>query len=522
MAGVKRNYQWAVLALFLIAVSAAITWQKIAGLGFPTRPDMTTETWSIQAKVELERRGGPVKVALRLPSSPPGYVVAEEHYISRGFGLTIDDSSNARQADWAIRRLPEDRTLYYRARITQGGKRTEIAGPPAYPAVPELQEPFRTALIDIVTEVRQASADTRTFTAAMLAKLNSATPNESVALFLSEVHGPQDRIELIQTLLAGARIPTLQIHGFVPDGDIRRVDLQTLVGVYNDQQWLVFDPRDGRQGLPERFFIWSTGSPQLVAADGAQVRDFQVSVRKQMVSSLELASERAAAERVGVGQVSILQLPIQTQAVYEILLLVPFGILVIVIMRNVVGFSSFGTFAPVLIALAFRETELLRGLALFVLIVAMGLFFRFYLERLRLLLVPRLAAVVTIVVLLMTVISIVSNHYGIDTGLSVSLFPMIIISMVIERMSVVWEERGALTSIREGIGSLVMAALAYVVMSIDMLGYWVAVFPEVNLAVLGLIIMLGRYTGFRVTELFRFRQLDPTPGASVPDKPRSD
>jgi len=188
-------------------------------------------------------------------------------------------------------------------------------------------------------------------------------------------------------------------------------------------------------------------------------------------------------------------------------LLVPFGIFVIVILRNFIGFSSFGTFAPVLIALAFRETELLKGIILFTLIVSLGLFFRFYLERLRLLLVPRLAAVVTIVVLLMTMISIISHQMGVETGLSVSLFPMVIISMIIERMSVVWEERGALTSIREGLGSILMAALAYLVMSMDILTYWVTVFPEVDLIILGVIIASGRYTGFRLSELVRFRQL---------------
>ena len=208
-----------------------------------------------------------------------------------------------------------------------------------------------------------------------------------------------------------------------------------------------------------------------------------------------------------IGKISILQLPVQTQSVYQVLLLVPFGILVIVFLRNFIGFSSFGTFAPVLIALSFRETDLLKGILLFILLVSLGLFFRFYLERLRLLLIPRLAAVVTIVVLLMTTISIISDQLGVETGLSISLFPMVIISMVIERMSVVWEERGALTSIREGFGSLMMAALAFLVMSMDILAYWVTVFPEVNLIVLGFIVASGRYTGFRMTELVRFRKL---------------
>jgi hypothetical protein len=232
-----------------------------------------------------------------------------------------------------------------------------------------------------------------------------------------------------------------------------------------------------------------------------------------MKSMLELAQQRAELQDSRVRFISILPLPIQTQAVYEVLLLIPFGILVIVLLRNFIGFSSFGTFAPVLIALAFRETELAQGVLLFILIVSMGLFFRFYLERLRLLLVPRLGAVVTIVVLLMTAISIVSNQLGLETGLSVSLFPMVIISMVIERMSVVWEERGAFTAIREGAGSLVMAALAFLAMSIDILRYWVSVFPEINFVVLGVIIAIGRYTGFRLLELIRFRNLAGAGGA---------
>jgi hypothetical protein len=84
---------------------------------------------------------------------------------------------------------------------------------------------------------------------------------------------------------------------------------------------------------------------------------------------------------------------------------------------------------------------------------------------------------------------------------------MVIISMVIERMSVGWEERGAAPSIREGLGSLLMAALAYLVISKYILDSWVSVFPEINLVVLGIIIALGRYTGFRLTELIRFKSL---------------
>ena len=510
----KRNRQWVSLSLVLIGIGAVIIAYKVVRLGYPPLPDTESVAWSLQARLQLEPDKGAVRASLLLPARPSGYTIAQENFISRGFGLTLEEEVLTRQADWAIRRLREPKTLYYRALVIPDTKHRSYASRPDYPPKPELEEPYATALDDIVEEVRAESADTETFTAAMLARLTGAEPDENMDLFLADVSGRKDKIRLAQTLLAGAHIPTLQVHGLILDEDAQRADIATLLAVFNGDDWLVFNTSTGHQGLPSNFFIWWTGDRELVTVSGAHIKDFQISEKRRMKSTLELAQQRAELQESRMRYLSILQLPIQTQAVYEILLLIPFGILVIVLLRNFVGFSSFGTFAPVLIALAFRETELLKGIVLFTIIVSLGLFFRFYLERLRLLLVPRLAAVVTIVVLLMTVMSIVSHQLGIETGLSVSLFPMVIISMVIERMSVVWEERGAWTSIKEGIGSLAMAALCFVAMSIDILAYWVTVFPEVNLIVLGLIVALGRYTGFRLLELRRFRQLALKPPAA--------
>ena len=128
-------------------------------------------------------------------------------------------------------------------------------------------------------------------------------------------------------------------------------------------------------------------------------------------------------------------------------------------------------------------------------------------ERLRLLLVPRLSAVLIVVVLLMLFISMTSHRLGMETGLSVALFPMVIIAMTIERMSVVWEERGASDAIRAGLGSLVIAVVAYVLMGMAWLEHLVFTFPELLLVILAVVVLAGRYTGYRLTELQRFRAL---------------
>lgn len=503
----SKNRQWIVLSLFLLLLGSLIFAYKVIWLGFPALPDLTSEVWMVQVRLEIQPEDGPVRASLILPSRSSGYTVSRENFISRGFGLTVEEDLFRRQADWAIRHLPESKTLYYRAMVMPDTQTTRFAKKPEPPQLPVMEEPFASALTDIVKEVQAESADIESFTAAVLSRLSRNTVDENTALFLSDVETPLEMARLAKTLLAAAEIPSLLVHGVMLQSDIQRAPVHTMLAVYDGDDWLLFDPASGHQGIPDGFMIWWRDDEIMATVSGASLQDVQISIKRRTESALDLATQRAELKHSRIGKLSVLQLPVQTQTVYELLLLVPFGILVIVVLRNFIGFSSFGTFAPVLIALAFRETELLKGILLFTLIVSLGLFFRFYLERLRLLLVPRLAAVVTIVVLLMTSISMISYQLGIETGLSVSLFPMVIISMVIERMSVVWEERGAATSIREGLGSLLMAALAYLVISIDILAYWVSVFPEINLVVLGIIIALGRYTGFRLTELIRFKSL---------------
>jgi len=180
---------------------------------------------------------------------------------------------------------------------------------------------------------------------------------------------------------------------------------------------------------------------------------------------------------------------------------------VVVFMRTIIGLPCFGTFMPVLIALAFRETDLLWGIGLFCLIVGAGLLLRFYLNNLRLLLVARLASVLTLVVLIMLGISLLSNELGLVQGFSIALFPIVIMTMVIERMSITWDESGPLEAFTQGLGSLAIAVVSFLVMNNDHLQYLIFVFPELLLIVLALCLIMGSYTGYRLNELFRFRDL---------------
>ena len=79
--------------------------------------------------------------------------------------------------------------------------------------------------------------------------------------------------------------------------------------------------------------------------------------------------------------------------------------------------------------------------------------------------------------------------------------------MTIERMSITWEENGAQIALLQGLGSLIVASLGYMLMTNDHLTYLMFVFPELLLVILGISLWMGRYTGYRLSELFRFREM---------------
>lgn len=503
----KKFSHWLILCVLLMLSGTAIMAYKVSVLGYPIKPGQQEDSWTVQARVELKPGEGPVKVALKLPAQSPGFARLQEDYISRGFGLSITDEQWSREANWAIRRVKGRQVLYYRGIFYRDSGLQELAPKPDYPPVPQLEEPFQTAMLAVVDDVRRHSADIASFTRKLLTRLNEPVPSEEMRLFLNAPDYRDNKVRIARTLLAGARIPTHQINGILlSDLEQRATPVQWLA-VHNEQRWIYFDPATGQQGQPSHLLMWWLGEESAAHVEGGTLKDLQWSVRRNDIGALELAQQRARDHQSALAEVSLLNLPLQTQLVYSVLLLVPVGGLVIVFMRNVIGVRSFGTFMPVLIALAFRETGLLAGIILFAVVVALGLSFRFYLERLRLLLVPRLTAVLTIVVILMVAVSIVSDRLGIEVGLSVGLFPMVILTMVIERMSIVWEERSPYDAFLEGTGSMLIAALTYLVMGLEIIQYQAFVFPELLLVVLAVTILMGRYTGYRLTELLRFRSL---------------
>ncbi|MBI5116088.1 UUP1 family membrane protein [Candidatus Poribacteria bacterium] len=190
----------------------------------------------------------------------------------------------------------------------------------------------------------------------------------------------------------------------------------------------------------------------------------------------------------------------------KIILMIPFGALVVVVARDIVGIQTFGTFMPALMAVAFRDTGLAWGLALLGAILLFGTAARFGLQRFRLLHTPRLAIILTTTVAFMMTITTIGVATGQVLATRVSLFPLAILTLTVERFAIICEEEGLPKALKIATATGIVAVAAYLPMQWETLQVIVVTFPETLLLVIAVFFIVGRWTGMRLTEYIRFRE----------------
>jgi hypothetical protein len=212
-------------------------------------------------------------------------------------------------------------------------------------------------------------------------------------------------------------------------------------------------------------------------------------------------------------RLSLHALPPAEQRLAEFLLLLPVAALVICVIRNVIGIASFGTFGPALIGLVFREMGSLFGILVFTGLIVAGWRCRRLLDRFHLLQVPRTALMLSFVVVMLIGLIAVASHYQFTVTKYVSLFPVIILTGMMERFWTLEEEDGARTSFRTLVGTLVIAAAVAAVVSMAWVSATLTRYPEALGLVMAGQLLLGRYTGYRMAELYRFKDFVEMPPA---------
>lgn len=497
------------LAVALLLLSSASLCYRIIWLDYPVFPAAPGKAWQLTMDAHVKGGGEESTIMIGLPYTQAGGVVVEERIRSGALSFNLFREGPNQLGIWSGIVDKKGEVIGYRAIIHMRPPRSSKAKSPELEPYPETAGSADRGLAKrLVANWNRLPPPARLRAAAATIKGVWGTPppgSQDLRQWstFQEQHG---RLEALLLLLRAADLPARTVEG-LPLTESVTTTLLTWVEVWTGQEWERLQPEIGEIYRKPALLLPLVmgGLPAVRVLDG-ELSDIRWVLSKQIISQWRIHFERIRRSDHFLDRWSLFRLPPEFQRTFRILLLVPIGALMIVALRNLVGFPTFGIFMPVLMALAFRNTGLAYGLGIFGGVVFIGYFVRRWIDKLRLLLVSRLSVILTLVIVCITIFALLGNKLGLREFMAVGLLPFVILTMTIERFFVITEEAG----IREGLwtaaGTAAVATITHEILDIGPLQLTFFVYPELLFAVAAFQVLLGRYTGYRLSELIRFRR----------------
>ncbi|RMG48662.1 MAG: transglutaminase [Acidobacteria bacterium] len=515
-----------IAVLALVAACFGLAFLRVSLLG-PAGGALAPERHrELSIDMRVVGHGDDIVVKAALPLSNERQRVTDELVSSGDFDFEVRASRDARIGVWRKRAALGPATIVYSATVRTEPRRYSldpvITRPAHYPpGLRRYLEPTELIQSD-APEIRQlldelVPAPERSNVTAVVRKAfeyarstikaqNFTGTTDALTCYRLGEASCGGKSRLFVALLRAAGIPARLVGGLIlKDGAWRASHVWAEVWIRG--HWVPFCPLNGYFAeVPEHYLVTYYGDLPLFTHTPDVNFQYVFHARRILAPPAEWSVSRrllssglnlwAAFERV--------RIPVN---LLKIILMIPFGGLVVVFMRNVVGIETFGTFMPALLAVAFRDTGLAWGVALFLAIIALGTVLRFVLGWFELLHTPRLAVILTAVVMFTLAVVLFGAATGTLLPTRASLFPLAILTLTIERFSTMLEQDGTRRALTVALGTVVVVCSTFAVMNWEPLQIAVLTFPELLLLVVAAFLVAGRWFGIRLTELLRFREL---------------
>jgi transglutaminase-like putative cysteine protease len=518
----------AATGLVLVALGLGIFAWKVFGYGLPVVPGDPEGLWRVELAITV--RGGGTRGSVRapLPSTEPGQEVYDERSVGDRLNFSIRPEGQDRIAVWRGEIAGIHDIAYgYRVRLepVEVGLPQEIITPPPrevlrrfagasgeFPSdAPELAEVLDSLALPPAEDVPGRLRSIYAWIAHEIATIEGGSDDALITL-ANRGGSERGKVALLVALLRAAGLPARPALGLELGAGSPR---ETVWAEAWAGGWVPLSPKGAFfASRPAQLLVLRTGSMSGVESTGTQALTYRYHALREHLRADELATLMVPPSPF-FAAISLYQLPVSTQGALRALLLFPLGALVLALFRNVVGFQTYGTFMPVLVAFALRQVNLGVGLAMVAGVLGVGIFGRLVLDRLRLLLVPRLSILLCLVVLGVTGFALVGRSFENRDFLAGVLFPIVILTMLCERFSIAIAEEGMRNALARMGYSLLVVAAVYPIMRDPRAEHLMFSFPELTLVVMGLLVWIGGYTGYRLMDLLRFRSFArPAEGAA--------
>ena len=494
---------------FLLVIPAALITFRILFLGYPLIPAAPKKTWQLSMETRIRGEENQTTLTIALPYSDGGQRVVEEKITSGKLTFNLLREGANQVGVWSGRVGKGEEIIGYQATLLVQSQRPSTIKPP-------MLEPYPGNI----------SKEVQTLAGRLVARWNNLEPRDRLRAIAASCRGiwgdplPDNRdlkawsswqdkygrVTALLVLLRAVGLPARAVEGLLLTEGITTI-APNWIDVWTGKDWESMSPWTGKiYEKPTSLLSLATDGLPLVRIVHGEVLDIQWSLKRQIISQWHIHFERIRQSSHLLDRWSLFYLPSEFQETFRILLLVPIGALMICILRNLVGFPTFGIFMPVLMALAFRNTGLIYGVGIFAGFILIGYAARRSMDKLRLLLVPRLSVLLTLVIVFFTAIALFGSKLGLRELMAVGLLPFVILTMTIERFFILMEEAGVHEGFRTAVGTAVVSAITHEILHWEALQLTFFVYPELLFAVAATQVLLGRYTGYRLLEFLRFRK----------------
>lgn len=226
-----------------------------------------------------------------------------------------------------------------------------------------------------------------------------------------------------------------------------------------------------------------------------------------LLALFAVTSLLAAFEPLGLAVDTLLAEGVRASTL-DSLLLLPVGVIAIVFFRLVIGLETFGLFAPLILAFAFAKVSPLLGAAVFVVLLVLVSPVGLWLTRYPLLSTARTGSLLILCALLLLAGFAMVDALGgelhlIDLGL-----PVVALAGMMDRFVSAQLDQSPQEAFKLSIYTLLVSTLvAYGVVGNPWLLEQLRAHPDLLLFCFPLCLLLGRYSGLRMMEVWRFRVL---------------
>jgi hypothetical protein len=497
------------LAVALLLLSFTLISYRIIWLKYPILPAAPEKVWQLSIDAHVKGGEKETTVMIGVPYTHKGQMVAEERIRSGTLSFNLLREGINQVGVWSGTLSLEGETIGYNSTIRVQPQRLFKTKPSTLePYPPNVGKEEKALVKRLVAKWESLPPEDRLrrIAAAVKGIWGTPPPDDQDLQAWSVFHDKHGRVTAFLVLLRAADLPARVVQGLQLAESITDSTL-TWIEIWTGQEWESLQPEKGEiYQKPAPLLPLTTNGLPAVRIINGELSEVRWTLNHGIINQWRMHFERIMRSNRLLDRWSLFRLPDEYQRTFRILILVPIGALMICLLRNIVGFPTFGIFLPVLMALAFRNTGLAYGLGIFWGVVLIGYVVRRWIDKLRLLLVPRLSVILTLVIVCITVFALLGNKLGLREFMAVGLLPFVILTMTIERFFVIIEEAGAREGLLTAAGSAGVATITYEILQLESLQLTFFVYPELLFAVAAVQVLLGRYTGYRLLELFRFRR----------------